>query len=152
MLAFVEIILESIIGLILELIAEGIVYGIQYLTTGAISKSIKSTRDTIGSMADEATKTPENRAGVIFLLILSGILAGSLISLTSPERIINFGSITGISLLVTPLIFGLISSTLGRWEKKHDRGPTFMATFLGGAIFGLAAAGTRLIFITQLQT
>ncbi len=148
-LAFIEVLLESFLGIILELIAEGVVYGIQYVTTEVIINSIKSAGDGIESIADEADKRP---GGVICSLILSGIIAGSLISFTFPERIINFGSITGISLLVTPLIMGLLSSIVGRWEKKHDRAPTFMATFLGGAIFGLAAAGTRLIFITQMQT
>jgi len=35
----------------------------------------------------------------------------------------------------------MFTSFIGRWEKSHNKAPSFMATFLGGAIFGLAAAG-----------
>ena len=78
-------------------------------------------------------------------------MAGAMISFIFPERIIKIGSITGISLLITPLIIGMITSFVGRCGKEQGRGPSIMATFLGGALFGLIAAGTRLIFITQKQ-
>ena len=152
MLAFIESLVIGLAGALIEILFEGIIYGLSYLVTGVISKRIKSTKDNVGPISDEANKPSATHIGIIFLLILSGILAGSLISLIFPERILNFGSITGISLLITPLIFGLISSTLSRWEKKHDWGTGPMANFLGGAIFGLAVAATRLIFITQIQS
>ena len=78
-------------------------------------------------------------------------MAGAMISAIFPERIIKIGSITGISLLITPLIMGLLTSYVGRWEKEHDRGASIMTTFLGGALFGLTVALTRLLFIIQKQ-
>ena len=152
MLAFIESLVAGLAGAFLEILFEGVVYGLSYLASGAVSKRIKSSGDKADIISDEANKPSATHIGIIFLLILSGILAGSLVSLIFPERILNFGSITGISLLVTPFIFGLISITLSRWEKKHDWGTGPMANFVGGAIFGLAVAATRLIFITQIQS
>jgi hypothetical protein len=132
-------------------VVEGIVYGIVYKITEAISVGLNKASDGIESVANNADKTPEKRFGIILLLITSGIITGSLISFTFPQRIINFGSITGISLLITPLVMGLVTSLVGRRIKKRVRQPSLMTTFLGGAIFGLAVAGIRLIFITQMQ-
>ena len=78
-------------------------------------------------------------------------MAGAMISFIFPERIIKIGSITGISLLITPLIIGMITSFVGRCGKEQGRDPSIMATFLGGALFGLIAAVTRLLFIIQKQ-
>ncbi len=86
---------------------------------------------------------------IVFILLVTGIGAGFAISLVFPDRIFKPIPITGISLLITPLVMGLVMSLVGKWKVNHDRKPSFMATFLGGALFGLAAAGTRLIFITQ---
>ncbi len=152
MLAFIESLVAGLVGAFLEILFEGVVYGLSYLVSGAVSKRIKSSEDKPDIISDEANKPSATHIGIIFLLILSGILAGSLVSLIFPERILNFGSITGISLLITPFIFGLISITLSRWEKKHDWGTGPMANFVGGTIFGLAVAATRLIFITQIQS
>ena len=152
MLAFIESLVVGLAGAFLEILFEGIIYGLSYLLSGVVSKRIKSAGDKAGTSSDEANKPSVTHVGIIFLLILSGILAGSLVSLIFPERIFNFSSITGISLLITPIIFGLISITLSRWEKKHDWGTGPMANFVGGAIFGLAVAATRLIFITQIQS
>lgn len=152
MLGFIELLLEPILAIIFEFVVEVIFYGIFYKITEAISAGLNEASDSIESVANAADKTPEKRFGIILLLITSGIITGSLISFTFPQRIINFGSITGISLLITPLVMGLVTSLVGRRIKKRVRQPSLMTTFLGGAIFGLAVAGIRLIFITQMQT
>ncbi len=151
MLAIIEVLLEPILAFIVELFIEVIVYGILYKIIGVIIRIIKSTRDAIESVADDAAKTPEKRAYIIFSLIVSGYITGVLISFAFPERIIKTSSITGISLLITPLILGMITSYVGRFEKESEQGPPIMTTFLGGALFGLAAAVTRLLFIIQKQ-
>jgi len=151
-LGFIELLLEPILAIIFEFVVEVIFYGIFYKITEAISAGLNEASDSIESVANAADKTPEKRFGIILLLITSGIITGSLISFTFPQRIINFGSITGISLLITPLVMGLVTSLVGRRIKKRVRQPSLMTTFLGGAIFGLAVAGIRLIFITQMQT
>ena len=136
---------------ILETLGEAVIYGIIYAITWIISRTLTTAGDTIQSVADADTKTPEDRPVIIFFLIffliISGFMAGAMISFIFPERIIKIGSITGISLLITPLIIGMITSFVGRCGKEQGRGPSIMATFLGGALFGLAAAGTRLALL-----
>ena len=151
MLAIIEILLAPILTFIFELFVEFIFTGILYAITSIIVRTIESTRDTIESVADDAAKTPEKRAVIIFFLIMSGFMAGVIISAISPERIIKIDSITGISLLITPLILGMVTSYVCRFEKERDQGPSILTTFLGGALFGLTAALTRLLFIIQKQ-
>jgi len=151
-LAFIELLLEPILAIIFEFVVEVILYGIVYKITEAISIVLNEASDSIETAVDAADKTPANRIIIILLLIISGIVTGSLISFVFPERIIKINSITGISLLITPLVMGLISSFVGRRIKKRIRQPSLMTTFLGGVIFGLATAATRLVFITQMQT
>ena len=150
MLAIIESLVGALLMVILELFLNIVVYGILYNIVRLISASMKAAGDTVESLAD-AAKTPKTQPLIITLLIVGGILVALAISFTFPTRVFNFGSITGISLLITPLLLGMFTSFIGRWEKSHNKAPSFMATFLGGAIFGLAAAGTRLIFITQSQ-
>ena len=152
MLAFIELLLEPILAIIFEFVVEVILYGIVYKITEAISIVLNEASDSIETAVDAADKNPANRIIIILLLIISGIVTGSLISFVFPERIIKINSITGISLLITPLVMGLISSFVGRRIKKRIRQPSLMTTFLGGVIFGLATAATRLVFITQMQT
>ena len=136
---------------ILETLGDAVVYGIFYAITWITSRTLTTTGDFIQSVADTATKTPDNRKVIIFAIIMFGFVAGAMISVIFPERIVKIGSITGISLLITPLIMGLLTSYVGRWEKEHDRGASIMTTFQGGALFGLAAAVTRLLFVIQKQ-
>ena len=136
---------------ILATLGDAVVYGIFYAITWITSRTLTTTGDFIQSVADTATKTPDNRKVIIFAIIMFGFVAGAMISVIFPERIVKIGSITGISLLITPLIMGLLTSYVGRWEKEHDRGASIMTTFQGGALFGLAAAVTRLLFVIQKQ-
>tara|TARA_B100000609_G_scaffold194167_1_gene186417 strand:+ start:141 stop:593 length:453 start_codon:yes stop_codon:yes gene_type:complete len=150
MLAIIESLVGALLMVILELFLNIVVYGILYNIVRLISTSMKAASDTVESLAD-AAKTPKTQPLIITLLIVGGIMVALAISFTFPKRVLDFGSITGISLLITPLLIGMFTSFIGRWEKSHNKAPSFMATFLGGAIFGLAAAGTRLIFIIQSQ-
>ncbi|SVC27869.1 uncharacterized protein METZ01_LOCUS280723 [marine metagenome] len=140
---------------ILETLGEAVIYGILYAITWIISRTLTAAGDTVQSVTDAAAKTSEDRPVIIFFLIffliISGFMAGAMISVIFPERIIKIGSITSISLLITPLIIGMITSFVGRCGKEQGRGPSIMATFLGGALFGLIAAVTRLLFIIQKQ-
>ena len=120
-------------------------------TTDALSSATETTTDALGSATEAAESTTKIGCWIVFILLVTGILAGVVISWVHPDRIFEKNPLagTGISLLITPLMMGLIMSLVGKWKVNHDRRPSFMATFLGGALFGLAAAGTRLIFITQ---
>ena len=152
----VEILFEIFAPLIFEVLLEGIIRGFfsllgEFISTIAekTGDAIEATTDAIESATEAAESTTKIGCLIVFILLVTGIGAGFVISLVFPDRIFKPIPITGISLLITPLVMGLVMSLVGKWKVNHDRKPSFMATFLGGALFGLAAAGTRLIFITQ---
>ena len=146
---FIEILFEILGPLIFEVLLEGIIRGFFSLLGEFISTIAEKTGDAIEATTDALGSATKIGFLIVFILLVTGIGAGFAISLVFPDRIFKPIPITGISLLITPLVMGLVMSLVGKWEVNHDRRPSFMATFLGGALFGLAAAGTRLIFITQ---
>ena len=157
---FIEIIFElfgeviicgffSLLGEFISTIAEKTGDAIE-ATTDAIGSATETTTDALGSATEAAESTTKIGCWIVFILLVTGIIAGVAISLVFPDRIFKTIPITGISLLITPLVMGLVMSLVGKWKVNHDRKPSFMATFLGGAMFGLAAAGTRLIYISQV--
>ncbi|MCH2378421.1 MAG: hypothetical protein MK236_03270 [Pedosphaera sp.] len=153
---FIEILFEILGPLIFEVLFEVIICGCFSLLGELISTLVEKTGDAIEATSEALGDATEAVASsvkigflIVFILLVTGIGAGFAISLVFPDRIFKPIPITGISLLITPLVMGLVMSLVGKWKVNHDRRPSFMATFLGGALFGLAAAGTRLIFITQ---
>ena len=155
---FIEIIFEifgeviicgffSLIGEFISTIAEKTGDAIE-ATTDAIGSATETTTDALGSATEAAESTTKIGCWIVIILLVTGIIAGVAISLVFPDRIFKTIPLTGISLLITPLVMGLVMSLVGKWKVNHDRKPSFMATFLGGAMFGLAAAGTRLIYIS----
>ena len=148
-------IVEFFIGIIFEIIGEVIICGFFSLLGEFISTIFEKTGDAIEATSDalsSATETAESTSIgclVVVILLVTGIVAGIVISGVFPDRIFSTIPITGVSLLITPLVMGLLMSLVGKWKVNHDRKTSFMATFLGGALFGLAAAATRLIYISQ---
>ena len=150
-LAIVEIFIE----IIFELFGEVIICGFFSLLGEFISTIFVKTGDAIEATSDalsSATETADSTSIgclVVVILLVTGIVAGIVISGVFPDRIFNTIPLTGVSLLITPLVMGLVMSLVGKWKVNHDRKTSFMATFLGEALFGLAAAATRLIYISQ---
>ena len=148
-------IVEFFIGIIFEIIGEVIICGFFSLLGEFISTIAEKTGDAIEATSESlssATETAESTSIgclVVVILLVTGIVAGIVISGVFPDRIFSTIPITGVSLLITPLVMGLLMSLVGKWKVNHDRKTSFMATFLGGALFGLAAAATRLIYISQ---
>jgi hypothetical protein len=144
MLGVVELLFEFII----EIVFEGAICGFFGLLGEFISAIFEKTSEAIEGAAEAAVKA---KFGFLILLIMliMGAGAGYVISLAFPERIFETIPVTGISLLITPLLMGGLMSLVGVWKANHDCAASFLGTFMGGAIFGLAAAGTRLVILSQ---
>lgn len=135
---FIEIILEVVIGTVFCLIGDALTFSIE---------KISDTAETVSDAVETATDSANVGCGLIFLLLVMGGSAGWAMSMVFPEKIFTTIPITGISLLVTPLAMGGFMSALGAWKAGQDEPASFFATFLGGALFGFAAAGSRLAII-----
>ena len=129
MLAIVEIFFE----IIFEIFGEVIICGFfsllgEFISTIAekTGDAIEATTDAIGSAAEatsdalsSATETAESASIgclVVFILLVTGIVAGIVISGVFPDRIFSTIPITGVSLLITPLVMGLLMSLVGKWK------------------------------------
>ena len=136
---FVEILFEIFAPLIFEVLFEVLICGFFSLLGDFISTifektgdAIEATTDAIGSATEAAECATKIGCLIVFILLVTGIGAGFVISLVFPDRIFKPIPITGISLLITPLVMGLVMSLVGKWKVNHERRPSFMATFLGG--------------------
>lgn len=78
-----------------------------------------------------------------FGLVTVGVLAGFLTTLVLPRRIIHTQGVRGASLLVAPLISGLVMAFYGRQRAIRGHNRSYFATFWGGALFALGMAVVR---------
>jgi len=78
---------------------------------------------------------------------LLGGLAGALTSVIWPTRIFRPGPLPGTSLLVSPLITGLVMDRYGHWRESKGVGRSQVATFWGGALFALSMALVRFVWV-----
>ena len=151
LLGVVELLFEFII----EIIFEGAICGFFGLLAELISAIFEKTGDAIESASEaiegatEAAVKAKFGFFILLIMLIMGAAAGYVISLAFPERIFQTIPVTGISLLITPLLMGGLMSLVGVWKANHDCAASFLGTFMGGAIFGLAAAGTRLVILSQ---
>ena len=81
-------------------------------------------------------------AAAIGLLGL-GAAIGGLSVLVWPYRVVDSGPVPGLSLILSPVINGLVADAIGSWRERHDRPRTYMSTFWGGALFAFGMAGIR---------
>ena len=95
----------------------------------------------------EAAATAKVGCLMIVIMLAMGALAGYVIYFVWPDKIFESLPVTGISLLITPLVIGGLMSLWGICKLSLNYASSFPATFWGGALFGLAAAGTRLALL-----
>ena len=153
MLAIIEIFFEVIFTLFGEVLLEGVICGFFCLLGDFISAVFDAAGDAaeaVGEAIEGATETVATaKVGCLMIVIMlaMGALAGYVIYLVWPDKIFESIPVTGISLLITPLIIGGLMSLWGICKLSLNYASSFPATFLGGALFGLAAAGTRLALL-----
>ena len=75
-----------------------------------------------------------------------GIVAGIITSLVLPTRIVP-SPIPGSSLVLSPLIAGLVMYSYGQWRDRRGGDHSYVATFWGGAIFALNMAVVRFMLV-----
>jgi hypothetical protein len=125
-----EFLVEAVVELAIELVFQG---GGELLVEGVARL--------LGVPFGRRDRSHPVAAGASLLLI------GALLGLASwwvwPYRIVASGPYPGISLVISPLVNGLLANALGTWRVNHDRPRTYPSTFWGGALFALGMAGVR---------
>ena len=75
---------------------------------------------------------------------LMGGLLGLVTSLAWPARLFPSAPLPGASLLLSPLVTGLVMDRYGRWRKGKG---SYLSTFWGGALFAFGMALVRFVWV-----
>ena len=76
-----------------------------------------------------------------------GGLAGVLTSVIWPTSIFRPGPVRGASLLLSPLITGVVMDRYGQWRENSGVARSYVATFWGGALFAFSMALVRFVWV-----
>jgi hypothetical protein len=76
---------------------------------------------------------------------LLGALAGLLSLWIVPRRLLPASPARGVSLVVSPLVTGLLMRAYGEFRRSRDLPTTGLATFWGGATFAFFLALVRFV-------
>jgi hypothetical protein len=80
-------------------------------------------------------------------LVLIGGVMGVLLWLVFPVRVVPGGGIPGASLVLSPLLAGLVMHWYGRWRESRGTAVSYTATFWGGALFAFGMATARFLLM-----
>ena len=141
----IDILLELVV---LPLIFTAVCSAVIWLLFIAVEKTKKSMERALDALEPTA-RASEARIGfwMPIILFVMGALTGWMISLIFPKQIFDSYPISGLSLLFTPILVGSVVCLWGSWREEKGYAATLISSFKGGALFGFAAAGTRLILV-----
>jgi hypothetical protein len=80
-------------------------------------------------------------------LVLIGGLMGWTLWLAVPARMVTSGRIPGASLVLSPILAGLVMHYYGRWRESRGGAVSYTSTFWGGALFAFGMASARFLLV-----
>ena len=85
-------------------------------------------------------------------VILMGAVTGVITSLVWPTRILQPGPVRGLSLIVSPILNGIVMERYGQWREDRGGSRSYIATFWGGALFAFSMALVRFLWVGRAFT
>ena len=79
--------------------------------------------------------------------LVLGVMAGFASFLVLPHHLVRPSRFHGISLLISPLVTGIIMSQIGALLRRKDKSTVRIESFLYGFTFALGVAVIRLVFV-----
>jgi hypothetical protein len=76
-----------------------------------------------------------------------GALCGAVSVLAAPHRLLPASRVSGVSMLLSPPISGVLMKAIGDQRRAVGKDTTLLATFWGGAMFAFAVATTRFLLM-----
>jgi hypothetical protein len=86
-------------------------------------------------------------SSVAVILVMGGAIAGGITTLLVPYRVLDTPHLRGASLVLSPLITGIVMKAYGSRRERQGLKPSYVATFWGGALFAFAMAAVRFTFV-----
>ncbi len=83
-------------------------------------------------------------AGYISIIFLA-LITGFIFCLIIPVRIFPDAPLTGLSLLIAPVISGYLMMLYGRWREERGKRKTILTSFSGGALFAFVFSLVRFL-------
>jgi hypothetical protein len=78
--------------------------------------------------------------------LLLGAVAGAITRMAWPGRIFDPGPFRGVSLILSPLVTGVVMDRYGEWRESRGGSRSVLATFRGGALFAFGMALVRFVW------
>jgi hypothetical protein len=82
-------------------------------------------------------------------VLLMGALAGAITRFVWPSPVFRPGPIPGLSLLLSPLVTGIVMDRYGEWREGRESRRSYLATFRGGALFAFGMALVRFLTVAR---
>ena len=79
--------------------------------------------------------------------VMLGALFGGLSGLAFPHTIVPAPRIPGLSIVVAPIITGIVMHVYGSWRRRARREPSWLASFAGGGMFAFVFAFVRFTIV-----
>jgi hypothetical protein len=130
-----EIIAEAILGFILEILIPLI---------GEIS--IEALARCLGEPFVARERRNAILAGMGYYLI--GLILGGASLLIFPRSFVRSETFHGISLLISPVVAGLVMGAMGRWRERQGKTILRLDSFVYGFVFALGMALVRFVYTT----
>ena len=80
-------------------------------------------------------------------MIAGGALLGGITVAIAPQPLFSPPGFRGASLVLSPLITGLLMKRYGTWRESRRLEHSHFATFWGGALFAFSMASARFYFV-----
>jgi hypothetical protein len=141
----IELAVEVLFQGVVELVFEGVARILGFFAPGTTPRgtSDKTPGPTPRRSATQAkpVRLHPIMAGATLLLVGAGLGAASW--WVWPHRLVRSGPFPGISLILSPLVNGLLADAFGTLRENHGHPRTALATLWGGALFAFGMAGVR---------
>lgn len=132
-----EDLLLGLLGWILELLLEAL---FDYLIAGFVDLILRST----GEMFEKSTARNPALAAIGCWIV--GLISGGLSLLLFPHRLLHPTRMHGASLLISPIITGLMMAATGAILRRRDKKSTQIESFGYGFFLAFGVALVRFFF------
>jgi hypothetical protein len=85
--------------------------------------------------------------GTAVVVMLLGVVSGACSVVVFPHPLVHPSKVHGISLIVSPVIAGLVMSQVGRFLRNRGKRTIQLESFVYGFTFAFAMAVVRLLFV-----
>jgi hypothetical protein len=104
-----------------------------------------------GGRASRAPRGPLPMPVACAGLLIAGAALGGVSFWVWPHRLVEPGPLPGISVIVSPIVNGLLTDAVGSFRANHGKRRTALGTFWGGACFALGMAAVRFALLQRLR-